>query len=86
MKGKQNLKKIIDDKQSILKEIITLLILKNLNNSRKFDDLSNQEEIFKELETLIKYIDFRLIKAQILTNIIEPLNEYCSYYNIITYY
>ena len=66
--------------------IITLLTLKNLNNLKKFDDLSDQEEIFKGLEILIKYIDFRLIKAQILANIIELLNKYYFYYNIITYY
>jgi len=69
-----------------LKGIITLLILKNLNNLRKFNNFSNQEEISKGLETLIKYIDFKLIKVQILTNIIKPLNEYYSYYNIMTYY
>ncbi len=49
-------------------------ILKNLNNLKKFNDFSNQEEISKELETLIKYIDFRLIKTQTLVNIIEFLN------------
>ncbi len=69
-----------------MKGIITLLILKNLNNLRKFNNFSNQEEISKGLETLIKYIDFKLIKVQILTNIIKPLNEYYSYYNIMTYY
>ena len=62
------------------------IILKNLNNLRKFDNLLNQEEIFKKLETLIKYINFKLIKVQILANIIEPLNEYYPYYNIMTYY
>ena len=86
MKGKWDLEKMINDKWSVLEEIIILLTLKNLNNSRKFDDLSDQEKIFKRLKTLIKYINFKLIKAQILINIIKPLNEYCSYYNIITYY
>ncbi len=86
MKGEQDLEKTIDNKQSVLEGIITLLTLKNLNNLRKFDDFSDQKEISKGLETLIKYIDFRLIKAQTLANIIESLNEYCSYYNIITYY
>ncbi len=64
----------MDNKWSILKRIIILSILKNLNNSRKFDDFLNQEEIFKRLEILIKYIDFRLIKAQTLVNIIKFLN------------
>ncbi len=77
---------MMDDKWSILEGIITLPTLKNLNNSRKFNDLSNQEEISKGLKILIKYIDFRLIKVQTLANIIEPLNEYCFYYNIMTYY
>ena len=41
--------------------IITLLTLKNLNNLRKFNNFSDQKEIFKGLETLIKYIcyDFK---------------------------
>ena len=77
---------MMNNKWFVLKKIIILSILKNLNNSRKFDNLLNQEEISKELETLIKFIDFRLIKVQILANIIEPLNEYCPYYNIMTYY
>ncbi len=46
-----------------MEEIIILLTLKNLNNLRKFNDLLNQEEISKKLKTLIKYIDFKLIKA-----------------------
>ena len=54
---------MMDDKQSVLKEIITLSTLKNLNNLRKFNDILDQEKISKGLETLIKYIDFRLIKA-----------------------
>ncbi len=62
------------NKWFVLERIIILLILKNLNNSRKFDNLLNQEEISKELESLIKYINFRLIKTQILVNIIEFLN------------
>ena len=51
---------MMDNKWSILERIIILLTLKNLNNLRKFN---NQEEISKGLETLIKHIDFRLIKA-----------------------
>ena len=70
----RDLKKMIDNKQSVLKRIIILLTLKNLNNSKKFNDLLNQEKISKGLETLIKYIDFRLIKVQTLVNIIEFLN------------
>ena len=83
MKGKWNLEKMMNDKQSVLKGIITLPTLKYLNNSRKFDDLLDQK---KGLEILIKYINFRLIKTQILANIIKPLNKYYPYYNIITYY
>ncbi len=70
----RNLEKMINNKWFILKRIIILLTLKNLNNLRKFDDLLNQEKIFKRLKILIKYIDFRLIKAQTLINIIEFLN------------
>ncbi len=54
---------MINNKWSVLERIITLSTLKNLNNLRKFDNLLNQEEIFKKLETLIKYINFKLIKA-----------------------
>ncbi len=39
---------MIDDKWSILEGIITLLILKNLDNSRKFDDLLDQEKFLKD--------------------------------------
>ena len=70
----RNLEKMINNKWFILKRIIILLTLKNLNNLRKFDDFLNQEKIFKRLKILIKYIDFRLIKAQTLINIIEFLN------------
>ncbi len=65
---------MINNKWFVLKKISTLSTLKNLNNLRKFDNFLNQEEIFKGLETLIKYIDFRLIKAQTLVNIIKFLN------------
>ncbi len=77
---------MIDNKWFVLEGIITLTTLKNLNNSKKFDDLSDQEEISKGLEILIKYINFKLIKTQTLANIIKSLNEYYPYYNIITYY
>jgi len=53
----KNLEKMMNNKWFVLKKIIILSILKNLNNSRKFDDLLDQEKIFKGLETLIKYID-----------------------------
>ncbi len=53
----RNLEKMMDNKWFILEGIIIFPILKNLNNSRKFDDLLDQEKIFKGLETLIKYID-----------------------------
>jgi len=69
-----------------LKKIITLSTLKNLKNLRKFDDLLNQKKISKELKTLIKYINFRIIKALTLASIIKSLNKYYFYYNIITYY
>ncbi len=69
-----------------MKKIITLSTLKNLKNLRKFDDLLNQKKISKELKTLIKYINFRIIKALTLASIIKSLNKYYFYYNIITYY
>jgi len=62
-KVNRDLEKMMDNKWSVLERIIILLTLKNLNNSRKFNNLLNQKEIFKESETLIKYINFRLIKA-----------------------
>ena len=58
----------MNNKWFVLKKIIILSTLKNLNNSKKFDDLLNQEKISKGLETLIKYINFKLIKVQILSN------------------
>ncbi len=62
-KVNRDLKKMIDNKWFVLKRIIILSTLKNLNNSRKFNNLLNQKEISKKLKTLIKYINFRLIKA-----------------------
>ena len=49
--------------------------LKQTENSTRIDNRSivNHQEVVKELEPLIEFIDFRRIKAQILVEIIEPL-------------
>jgi hypothetical protein len=49
--------------------------LKQLENSIKVENkvINNHQEIFKELEPLIKFIDFRRIKGQTLAAVIEPL-------------
>src|ERR1043166_6550514 len=49
--------------------------LKQLENSIKVENkvINNHQEIAKELEPLIKFIEFRRIKGQILAAVIEPL-------------
>jgi len=49
--------------------------LEELENSIevKSELITNRKEVAKELEALVKFIDFRRIKEQIITDIIEPL-------------
>ncbi|CAB5356687.1 unnamed protein product [Rhizophagus irregularis] len=46
------------------------------NSAHKIDNMifiTDHQKVAKELESLIKFIDFRLIKTHILANFIEPL-------------
>jgi len=49
--------------------------LEKLDNPRQIDNrpIPDHQKVAKELESLIKFIDFKLIKGQILAKIIEPL-------------
>jgi hypothetical protein len=58
------------------KTLIKLLpTLEQLKNSIKVvnKSITNREAVAKELEALVKFIDFRRIDEQIITDIIEPL-------------
>jgi hypothetical protein len=59
--------------RTLMKRLPTL---KQANKPYKVNNnvlLVNQQEIAKELKPLVKFIDFKQIKVQIITNIIEPL-------------
>jgi hypothetical protein len=66
-------KKVSHDAYKNLME--RLPTLKQLENSIKVETkvVDNHQEIAKELEPLIKFIDFRRIKCQILAAFVEPL-------------
>src|SRR6266542_4419865 len=60
----------------------TKALLERLPTLEKLDDfkqinnelIPDHKKVAKELEPLVDFIDFKLIKGQILANIIEPLN------------
>jgi hypothetical protein len=58
--------------KTIMKQLPTL---EHLGNSIKVGNkaITNHQKIAKELEPLVKFIDFRRIEVQILANIVEPL-------------
>ncbi|GBC05761.1 hypothetical protein RclHR1_06400011 [Rhizophagus clarus] len=58
--------------KNILKRLPTLEQIEKADDSVQINTVDHQE-ITKELEPLIKYIDFSRIKGQILANVIEPL-------------
>ncbi|CAI2176210.1 172_t:CDS:1 [Funneliformis geosporum] len=62
-----------DATESLLKQLPTL---EQIDHLKKIDNvlIPDHHNVAKELEPLIKFIDFRRIKSQILANIIEPLN------------
>src|SRR5215475_7091391 len=49
--------------------------LEQIKNSTKIEDelITDHQKVIKELEPLVKFIDFNHIKGKILTDIIEPL-------------
>src|SRR2546421_10176033 len=55
--------------------MVQLQTLEQLENSIQVENevITNCHKVFKELEPLIKFIDFMRIKGQILAVIIEPL-------------
>ncbi|GES89995.1 BTB/POZ protein [Rhizophagus clarus] len=61
--------------KSLTKFLPTLKQLKQFKNSIKTDSklIPNRQRIAKELEALVKFIDFRRIGEQIITDVIEPL-------------
>ncbi|CAI2179578.1 11185_t:CDS:1 [Funneliformis geosporum] len=67
-------RQISDDATKIL--LKRLPNLENVDNSEPIDNeiIPDHQKIAKGLESLIKFIDFKRIKGQILVNIIEPLN------------
>ncbi|GES97603.1 concanavalin A-like lectin/glucanase domain-containing protein [Rhizophagus clarus] len=59
------------------KRLPTLEQIEQVGNSAQIDNkdksITNHQEVAKELEPLVKYIDFMRIEGQILADIIEPL-------------
>jgi hypothetical protein len=67
-------KQVSDDAfQAIMKQLPTLEEIKNSNQTEN-KMISNHQKIFIELEPLIQFIDFSKINAEVLSDIIEPLN------------
>ncbi|RGB33995.1 hypothetical protein C1646_668909 [Rhizophagus diaphanus] len=67
-------KQVSNDAHKILmKQLPTLEQLENTNPIKVENKFTDHQKVAKELETLVKFIDFRRIKPQILANIIEPL-------------
>ncbi|GES97528.1 hypothetical protein GLOIN_2v1482344 [Rhizophagus clarus] len=61
-----------DAYESLMEQLPTLDRIENtIEVENKF--INDRQEVAKELEPLIKYIDFRRIKGQVLVNLIEPL-------------
>ena len=66
---------------SLVSSDATKALLERLPTLEKLDDfrqinnepILDHQKVAKELESLTKFIDFKLIKGQILANIIEPL-------------
>ncbi|CAB4403530.1 unnamed protein product [Rhizophagus irregularis] len=67
-------KQVSNDAHKILmKQLPTLEQLENTNPIKVENKFTDHQKVAKELETLVKFIDFRRIKPQILADIIEPL-------------
>ncbi|RGB33983.1 hypothetical protein C1646_668899 [Rhizophagus diaphanus] len=72
-------KQVSNDAYQTLKELLPTL--EQVENSIKVDKsikvenkfITDHQKVAKELEPLVKFIDFRRIKIQILSDIIEPL-------------
>ncbi|CAB5188873.1 unnamed protein product [Rhizophagus irregularis] len=66
-----------DAHKTLMERLPTLEQLEQVMNSAQVDNddksIINHQEIAKELEPLVKYIDFMRIDGQILVEIIEPL-------------
>ncbi|GBB85565.1 hypothetical protein RclHR1_12060003 [Rhizophagus clarus] len=66
-----------DAYKSLIERLPTLEQIEQVGNSAQIDNkdksITNHQEVAKELEPLVKYIDFMRIEGQILADIIEPL-------------
>ncbi|CAB5188872.1 unnamed protein product [Rhizophagus irregularis] len=63
--------------KALMKQLPTLEQIKQIENPIKVKNenkiITDHQKVVKELEPLIKFIDFRRIEGQILTDVIEPL-------------
>jgi hypothetical protein len=67
-------KEVSNDAHKILmKQLPTLEQLENTNSIKIENNFIDHQKVAKELEPLVKYIEFNQIKAQTLVEIIEPL-------------
>ncbi|RGB30447.1 hypothetical protein C1646_671684 [Rhizophagus diaphanus] len=66
-------KQVSNDAYKTLKELLPTL--EQVENSIKVENksITDRQKVAKELEPLVKFIDFRRIKSQILADFIEPL-------------
>jgi hypothetical protein len=67
-------KKVSNDAHKILmKQLPTLEQLENTISIKVENNFTDHQKVAKELEPLVKYIEFNQIKAKTLVEIIEPL-------------
>ena len=61
--------------RTLMERLPTFEQIKQVENSIKVENkfITDRQKVAKELEPLVKFIDFRRIKPQILADIIEPL-------------
>src|SRR3954454_12117243 len=63
-----------DAYKALMKLLPTLEQIENSNSTQVENKIiTDHQKVAKELDPLIKFIDFSLIKGQILTDVIDPL-------------
>src|ERR1051325_8163724 len=62
-----------DAYKALTEQLPTLEQLESSNSNVKNKSITDHQKVAKELEPLIKFIDFKRIKGQILADIIDPL-------------
>ena len=79
------LKQVSNDAyETLMRRLPTLEQIENSVKVKK-DFITDYQRVSKELEPLVKFIDFKRIKGHILVNIIEPLKIVPAEMTLIIY-